>query len=68
MNVYVEEQLAWERVAEARAMAAREALVRALQPVSRPLRVVLGLALIRVGHWLAGRQPRRAGQPSRAAA
>jgi len=68
MNAYVEEQLVREKLAEARAMAAREAVVRALRPLNRPIRVVLGLALIRVGHWLAGRQPRRAGQPSRVAA
>jgi len=68
MNVYVEEELVRQRLAEALAMAARESAVRAIRPLSRPMRVVLGLALIRAGHWLAGRQPRRAGQPSRVAA
>jgi hypothetical protein len=57
MNAHLFEQLARERLTEARAEAARLALVRALRP-ARPFRVVLGLALIRVGRWLAGRAAR----------
>ena len=30
--------------------------------------VVVGFALIKIGHWVAGRAPRRAGQPRRATA
>ena len=64
MNVYLDEQLVRERLDEVRAMAAQQALVRSLAPVRRPMRVALGFALIRVGHWVAGRAPRR-DQPSR---
>ena len=68
MNMYVDDQLVRERLAEARALAARQALVLSLRPTGRPVRQVLGLALIRAGHWVAGRAPRRAGQPRRATA
>ncbi len=67
MNGYLDEQLVRERLDEVRAMAAQQALVRSFRPVRRPMRVALGLALIRVGHWLAGRAPRRS-QPSRVTA
>ncbi len=66
MNIYLDELLVRERLDEARALAARQALVRSLRPVGRPVRAALGLALIRIGHWVAGRAPRRAGQPRRA--
>jgi hypothetical protein len=56
MNEYLEEVLARERILEARAMAARHALVRSLAPARRPMRVALGYALIRVGRWVAGRE------------
>ena len=59
MNMFLDEQLVRARVEEARAMAAQEALIRSLRPVPGPVRVALGLALIRVGHWVAGRAPRR---------
>ncbi len=68
MHVYLDEQVVRERLDEARADAARQALIRSLRPVRRPMRVALGLALIRVGHWVAGRAPRRAGHPSRVTA
>ncbi len=68
MITYLEEQLVRERLDEARALGARQALVRSLRPVRRPLRVALGLLLIRTGHWLAGRAPRRTGQPGRVTA
>ena len=68
MNVFLDEQLVRERLEEARAMAAQLALIRGLRPVPGPVRVALGLALIRVGHWVAGRAPRRAGEPSRVTA
>ena len=68
MNVFLDEQLVRERMEEARAMAAQQALIRHLRPVPGPVRVALGLALIRVGHWVAGRAPRRAGDPSRVTA
>lgn len=68
MNPQMEEQVARQRLDEARAEAARWALLRSLRPARHPLRVAVGFALIKVGHWVAGRAPRRAGQPRRATA
>jgi hypothetical protein len=68
MNMYLDENLVRERLDEARAMAAQMALIRSLRPIRRPVRVAVGLALIRVGHWVAGRAPKRAGGPSRVTA
>ncbi len=72
MNPQVEEQVVRQRLDEARAEAARQALLRELRrdlrPARRPIRVTLGFALIKVGHWVAGRAPRRASQPRRATA
>jgi len=67
MNIYQDELLARERLEEARAIAARDALLRSLGPVRRPMRMVVGRALIRAGHFVAGRPPRRT-QASRATA
>ena len=60
MDTHLQLQLAKERLDEARAMAAHWALIRSLRPARRPVRVAVGLALIKIGHWLAGRAPRRA--------
>ena len=68
MNPQLEEQVARQRLEEARAEAARWALIRQLRPARKPMRVVVGFALIKIGHWVAGRAPRRAGQPRRATA
>ena len=68
MNVFLDEQLVRERVEEARAMAAQLAVIRSLRPAPRPVRVALGLALIRVGHWVAGGALRRAGEANRVTA
>jgi len=68
MNPQMEEQVARQRLEEARAEAARWALIRQLRPARKPMRVVVGFALIKIGHWVAGRTPRRAGQPRRATA
>ena len=68
MNMYLDENLVRERLDEARAMAAQMALVRSLRPIRRPVRVAVGLALIRAGRWMAGRAPKRAGEPSRVTA
>lgn len=48
------EQLVYQRLAEARAEAARQATIRALRP---PLRECVGVALIRAGAWLLGERP-----------
>ena len=50
-NEYLVECFIKERLAEARAAAARGAYARSLPP-RRPARVVLGRALIRIGHWI----------------
>ena len=68
MNLYVNELIVRERLEEARARAAWQAQVQGLRPVRRPVRAVLGLALIRIGHWVAGRTPRRARAQRRATA
>ena len=68
MNPQMEEQMARQRLEEARAEAARWALIRQLRPARKPMRVTVGFALIKIGHWVAGRAPRRAGQPRRATA
>jgi hypothetical protein len=68
MNPQMEELVARQRLEEARADAARWALIRQLRPARHPMRVAVGFALIKVGHWVAGRTPRRAGRPRRATA
>ena len=55
MNTYLDEHIAKERIAEARAAAAHR-LVRDFATARRPIRVILGYALIRVGQWVAGRE------------
>ncbi len=66
MNTYLAEWMARERLDEARAFAARQAAIRALTPSRHPVRMAVGRALIKAGHWVAGRGPRR--QPGRATA
>jgi hypothetical protein len=51
LNEYHADFLARDRLADARASAARHELIRSLRP-RRPLRVAIGLTLIRVGAWL----------------
>jgi len=68
MNPQLVEQMATHRLDEARAEAARVALLRSLRPARRPLRVTVGFALIKIGHWVAGRAPRRVAEPRRATA
>ncbi|MCI0371570.1 MAG: hypothetical protein L0214_09335 [candidate division NC10 bacterium] len=54
MNDYVLEVLVKERMAQARRYAAERALLRASRPRRPPLRIWLGLALVRVGHRVLG--------------
>ena len=68
MNTYQHEQLVRARLDEARAMAAHLALLRTLRPARRPVPVAVGFALIKVGHWVAGRAPKLATSPRRATA
>jgi hypothetical protein len=57
MNVYVAEWLIKERIAEARAAGARSALLDAHRPPRQPMRVALGLALIRLGQRIQSGRP-----------
>jgi len=50
---YLVEYLVKERLAEARAAAARSAFAGSLPP-RQPARVALGHALIRIGDWILG--------------
>jgi hypothetical protein len=68
MNVYLAEQIAKDRLNEARAMARVARLMGATRPAPEPLRVTLGLALIRLGHSLAGRAAKGTSGPRRATA
>ena len=66
MNFYLAEQIAKDRLNEARAMAAQARLLGAAPAAPDPLRVALGLALIRVGRSLAGQAVKSATGPRRA--
>lgn len=68
MNPQMVEEVARQRLDEARAEAARWALLRALRPAPHPVRVAIGVALIKLGHRVAGRAPRHAGEPRRVTA
>ncbi len=68
MNTHLHEELVRARLDEARATAAHLALLRALRPARRPVRVAVGFALIKIGHWVAGRTPRLSARPRRATA
>lgn len=62
MNLYSVEQIARERIADAQALAAQLALLQGLyqgrRPAPRRIRVAFGRTLVRIGHWVAGREPR----------
>ena len=68
INYYMAEQAAKDRLNEARAIAAQARLAAMASPAPERLRVVLGLALIRLGRSLAGDGAKRAGSPRRATA
>ena len=57
MNVYFAEWLIKERLAEARAAGARDALLHAHRPPRQPMRIALGLALIRLGQRIQTGRP-----------
>jgi len=65
MNEYVMHLLVKERMEEARDFGARRALVRSLRPPRRPVRVHLGLVLVRIGHWMLAQTLDRTGEPGR---
>jgi hypothetical protein len=66
INYYLAEQIGKDRLAEARAIAANARLMGSMRPTPAPLRVALGLALIRVGRSLAGQAVKSATGPRRA--
>ena len=68
MNYYLAEQIAKDRMNEARAMATQARLMGSTLPAPDPLRVVLGLALIRIGRSLAGQAAKHPTGPRRATA
>ena len=68
MNYYLAEQIAKDRLHEARAMATQARLMGSTPASPDPLRVALGMALIRLGRSLAGQAAKSAAGPRRAAA
>jgi hypothetical protein len=68
MNWYLAEQIATDRLKEARALARAARLMDAADSGPNPLRVTIGLALIRLGRSLAGRAAKRAASPRRVTA
>ena len=68
INYYLAEQIAKDRLTEARAIAAQARLMGSARPTPDPLRVALGLALIRVGRSLAGQAVKNTTGPRRATA
>ena len=68
INYYMAEQAAKDRLNEAREIAAQARLAAMASPAPGPLRVVVGLALIRLGRSLAGHSSKRANSPRRATA
>lgn len=63
VNYYLAEQIAKDRLNEAREMATQARLLGNSAP--EPLRVVLGLALIRAGRYLAGHAAKGSAHPRR---
>ena len=59
MNHYALELMARQQIAERHAGAARHEMIRAAAPPRRPLRVAIGLALIRLGTRALGPTHRR---------
>ena len=68
INYYLAEQIGKDRLDEARAMAAHARLMDSARSTPDPLRVALGLALIRIGRALAGQAVKNATGPRRATA
>ena len=59
MNYHIAEQIARDRLREARQIAAQANLIKDLPRNGEPLRVTVGLGLIRMGRWLAGSAAKR---------
>lgn len=67
LNEYFVEWLIRERLTEARAHAARRALLDSASPPCRPVRVAVGRALIRLGHWILRQVPEHVSEAGRLA-
>ena len=59
MNGYALELMVRQQIAERHAGAASYEMARAATTPRRPLRIAVGLALIRLGTWTLGRTHRR---------
>ena len=59
MNYHIAELIAKDRLREARQIAAQANLIKDLPRNGEPLRVTVGLGLIRMGRWLAGPAAKR---------
>jgi len=59
MNYHIAEQIARDRLREARQIAAQANLIKDLPDNSEPIRVTVELGLIRMGRWLAGPAAKR---------
>lgn len=57
MDDYMMRFLAKQRLAEMQAFAQHQAIIRAARAARPPVRVRVGLGLIRVGRWLLGQVP-----------
>jgi len=58
------EYLVKERLARLREASARQVRLRSLRPSRRPLRIRVGLALIRLGRFIRGSAPGWAREPA----
>ncbi len=54
MYSHLEEELARARLESAREWASRQALLKSLEAERQPMRVVIGLGLVKFGRWMAG--------------
>lgn len=63
MHDYLTESLIKERAARMEAFAARRRLLREVRGPRQPIRVTLGMGLIRAGQFLLRGMPARAAEP-----
>jgi hypothetical protein len=68
MFSHLDLEVAKARLEAARVWASHQALVKSLEAERQPMRVVLGLGLVKLGRWIAGRADQPATAPGRAVA
>lgn len=68
MFSYLDLEVAKARLEAAREWARHEALAKGLEGERQPLRVVVGLGLVKVGRWMAGSADQPSTTPRRAVA